>query len=255
MGVKYGRDVLYSLSGLFRKDIALICKRLAAEYDMTERPVDVDCSYVGFKVGKKAQPVSNFLMTWSTYGLQINPVCDGKRPISKQATNKRKADREKHRIEAHCLRHGIVSSNHQLKSNTLTDSERNDIREEIAKMQRSMKSKETQSRNIMEPNFEEKLIDELETTGAHTRNNANGTVSRVMKSEFQADAVIMGRVANRKTLMAITGDADQPLLGGDDFVAIKEFTKDGCMEVVSTSRETIEKLQRYLTEEQLDYEE
>jgi len=222
---------------------------------MAERPIDVDCSYVGFKVGKKAQSVANFLITWSTYGLQMNPVCDGKRPISKQATNKRKADREKHRIEAHCLRHGIVSSNHQLKSNTLTDSERNDIREEIAKMQRSMKSKETQSRNVMEPNFEEKLIEELETTGAHTRNNANGSVSRVMKAEFQADAVIMGRVANRKTLMAITGDADQPLLGGDDFVAVKEFTKDGCMEVVSTSRETIEKLQRYLTEEQSDYEE
>ena len=250
MGVNYGKEVLYSLSGLSRKDIALICRGLAIEHNMTDLSIDVDCSYVGFKVGKNAQSVANFLVKWSMYGLQMNPVCDGKRPISKQATNKRKAEREKCRIKSHCKRLDNISLNSKLLCSELSESQRNDIREQIATNQRTIKSNETQARNVMQPNFEEKLIEELDSTGAHVRNDADGSVTPVMIAEFQADAVIMGRFAAGKTLMAISGDADLPLIEGDDFVEIKEFMKDGSMEIVSTSRKTIEKLQEHLTEAQ-----
>ena len=250
MGVNYGKEVLYSLSGLSRKDIALICRGLAIEHNTTDLSIDVDCSYVGFKVGKNAQSVANFLVKWSMYGLQMNPVCDGKRPVSKQATNKRKAEREKCRIKSHCIRLENISLNDKLLCNELSESQRNDIREQIATNQRTMKSNETQARNVMQPNFEEKLIEELDSTGAHVRNDADGSVTPVMIAEFQADAVIMGRFDAGKTLMAISGDADLPLIEGDDFVEIKEFMKDGSMEIVSTSRKTIEKLQKHLTEAQ-----
>ena len=135
----------------------------------------------------------------------MNPVCDGRvRPISKQATNQRVADREKHRINAHSLRLEIQSLNRKLKFDGLTDSERNDIREDVAKKQTTMKSKETRSQNVIQSNFEEKLVEELETTGAHARNDAGGAVLPVMTAEFQADAVIMGRLNSGDALMALT---------------------------------------------------
>ncbi|KAL9186550.1 hypothetical protein ACHAXT_005788 [Thalassiosira profunda] len=181
----------------------------------------------------------------------MNPVCDGRvRPISKQATNQRVADREKHRINAHSLRLEIQSLNRKLKFDGLTDSERNDIREDVAKKQTTMKSKETRSQNVIQSNFEEKLVEELETTGAHARNDAGGAVLPVMTAEFQADAVIMGRLTSGDALMAVTDDADIPIIAGDGCVAVKGYMTDGSIQLVSTSRETLETMLELLSEAQ-----
>ena len=70
-----------------------------------------------------------------------------------------------------------------------------------------------------------------------------------MKAEFQADSVMMGRVISGVTLMVVTSDADIPIFAGDCCIAIKQFTKDGEIEIVSTSRETLMNLLKFVSEE------
>lgn len=41
-----------------------------------------------------------------------------------------------------------------------------------------------------------------------------------------------------ETLLAITNDSDMPVVGGDSFVALKDYTKNGMLTIVSTSKET-----------------
>lgn len=248
MGVLHGRDVLYSIPKLFMNDIGDICKGLAPQFGMQSPNIVVDVSNVSYKVGKDAQSVSNYLVKCAKIGVEFIPVCDGKRPISKQAKNVRNANREKSRIQSHLLRTEVLTLTHKLKNNSLTDSEKNDIREDVAKKQRSMKSKETQSKNIIQPNFTEKLIEELEQTGAHSRNIAGGSVGKVIVAEFQADAVMMGIVESQKTLMVMTDDADIPIISGDGCIAIKFYTKDGDIELVSTCRGTLDNAYQFLSE-------
>ena len=54
---------------------------------------------------------------------------------------------------------------------------------------------------MIQTNFEENLVEELEATGVCSRNQAGGLVNAVMITEFQADAVIMGQVVSHMTLM------------------------------------------------------
>ena len=241
MGINNGKDVLYSITGLSMSDIGDICKGLAAEASMETPTVDVDCSNVCFKVGKDDSSVSNFLTKYVKNGVCFVPVCDGTRPISKQATNERISKREKSRIKAFHFCRDILALQRRLKHDSLTDSEKHDIREEVAKKQRSMKSNETQSRNVIQQNFEGKLVEELEQTGAHSRNMHGGSVGHVIMSEYQADAVMMGRAVSGETLMVMTSDADTdiPIIAGDCCVAIKEFTKVGAIKIVSTSNQTL----------------
>ena len=75
MGVKYGKDVLYSVTGLYMKDIGVMLKGLAREANMQTPTIDVDCSNVCFKVGNKdAQSVANFLIKWSQIGAKVTPM-------------------------------------------------------------------------------------------------------------------------------------------------------------------------------------
>ena len=95
MGVNYAAQCLYSLPKLDRGDIVDILHGLAREQGEDLLTIDVDCSNVCFKVGKSVHGLANHLMTWARAGLRLVLICDGKeRPISKQATNKRHADRE-----------------------------------------------------------------------------------------------------------------------------------------------------------------
>jgi hypothetical protein len=79
-------------------DVAEIMRRLANEngtaaMDLT---INVDCSNVCFVVGKSVQALASFLMKWTNVGFHDVPKGDGKqRPISKQATNKHRAERER----------------------------------------------------------------------------------------------------------------------------------------------------------------
>lgn len=152
---------------------------------MAAPTVDVDCSSVCFKVGRNAQSFANFLTKWASHGIHMKPVCDGKvQPISKHATNERKTNWEKNCTKAHHLRIEILALSHRLKTDGLTDTDRISIQEEIATKQGSMKPSKTQSRNVIQTKFEEKLVEELEVMGAHARNQAGGLVNDVMIAEF-----------------------------------------------------------------------
>ena len=105
MGVNHGAKVLNSVRGLLIRHAVIILRGIARERGMMIPTIDVDCSNVCFKVGKSVQSLASFLMRWATPGLCVIPSCDGKvRPTSKQATNQRKANRDKNRIKASVLR-------------------------------------------------------------------------------------------------------------------------------------------------------
>lgn len=58
---------------------------------------------------------------------------------------------------------------------------------------------------------------------------------------------MVGRAANKESVMMITSDSDMVILAGDDSCALKSFTRDGTLEIVSTSEATIKKLMSYLS--------
>ena len=86
----------------------------------------------------------------------------------------------------------------------------------------------------------------MEYCSAHTKNNVRGFVAKVRTAEFQADAVMMGRVVAMSTVMVMTSDADIPVLSGDNCIAIKDFTKESNIQIASTSREIIKNAMRFL---------
>ena len=48
--------------------------------------------------------------------------------------------------------------------------------------------------------------------------------------------------------MVESSEADIPLICGDNCIALKEFTRDGALELVSTSLETLSKAFRHLSD-------
>ena len=125
---------------------------------------------------------------------------------------------------------------------------RSELLTEIATLEKECRTAEAASSNVVSGTLNAELIVELEQTGAHLRNDARGFVHHVMTAEFQADSLIMGRVINGSTLMVQTSDSDIPAISSDDCIAIKDFTKEGQMQIVSTSEQTIKKAMTYLSE-------
>jgi hypothetical protein len=74
-----------------------------------------------------------------------------------------------------------------------------------------------------------------------------------MTAEFQADSLIMGRLINGLTLMVQTSDSDIPAISSDDCIAIKDFSKEGQMQIVSMAEQTIKKAMAYLLEGSRDH--
>ena len=62
MGVKSGSQVLYSIIGLQRGDVADIAHGLARDRNMESLTIDVDCSNICFKVGKSVHTLATFLI-------------------------------------------------------------------------------------------------------------------------------------------------------------------------------------------------
>jgi len=47
----------------------------------------------------------------------------------------------------------------------------------------------------------------------------------------------------------LTNDSDMPIFGSNDLIAMKDYTKDGKMTLVSTCKATLENALRYLPEQ------
>ena len=86
------------------------------------------------------------LLRIAATGIIMVPVCDGPiRPISKQATNKRIADKELSRIKAYHCRAKILELKNRLIQESLNQNQRDAIAGEIRKLDAQMKRNETKS--------------------------------------------------------------------------------------------------------------
>ena len=148
MGVKNGAKTLHSISCLTLADITQICKGLAAEQKILPRIV-ADCSNLLFIFSKCTSAVSavaSHLSRIAATGIIMVPVCDGPiRPISKQATNKRIADKELSRIKAYHCRAKILELKNRLIQESLNQNQRDATAGEIRKLDAQMKRNETKS--------------------------------------------------------------------------------------------------------------
>lgn len=185
MGVKNGAKTLHSISGLTLADVAQMCKGLAAEQQILPRIV-ADCSNLLFVFSKCTSAVSavaGHLSRIASTGVVMVPVCDGPiRPISKQATNKRIADKELSRIKAYHCRAKIAELRNRLIQESLNQEERDAISGEIRKLGGQMKRNETQSHCRMPKDFAGDLEYELSHSNAHIvdEESAGGYVEHVV---------------------------------------------------------------------------
>ena len=252
MGVKNGSKTLHSVTGLTLADVAQMCKGLAAEQQILPRIV-ADCSNLLFVFSKCTSVVSavaGHLSRISATGVVMVPICDGPiQPISKQATNKRIADKELSRIKAYHCRAKVVELKNRLVQESLNQEERDAITGKIRKFDTQMKRNETQSQCCMPNNFASELEYELNHSNAHAvdEESAGGYVDHVVIAEFQADSYMAAQIIDRAAVMVMTKDSDIPIIAGDCCISIKSFTK-GKFEIVCTSEATLNHALSYLSE-------
>ena len=154
MGVKNAHLTFYSIKNLKKSEIATICHGLAQEQNIDHPSIDVDCSNVAFKCGRNARSLSKFLNDLANMGVKVVPICDAKtRPICKQASNERQANRKKSHIKSFILRQDIKQSQVQIES--LTGEERLKMSKNVAKLIRECKAAERAFSNSIPINFPE----------------------------------------------------------------------------------------------------
>lgn len=99
-------------------------------------------------------------------------------------------------------------------------------------------------------NFVADLDHKLEQARAYEIDGASagGYVEKVVVSEFQADAYMVGQIASGFAVMALPQDTDIPFLAGDCCISINVFTK-GTYSTVSMSAKAIKKVIRLLPDD------
>ena len=239
MGVEGGSNTLHSLKGLSLSELGAICRGLAAALGIEMPRIVVDCNNLGYVFSKASSTVAsivNHLMKCANTGVAMEPVCDGDvRPVCKQATNIRVANKEKNRIHAFLLRKEIRKAKQRLIFDKLDQNERAIIQNDITKKEAQLKKKETQASSKLPKNFVSELQRELFESGAASVIPATGGyVADVVVASFQADSYMCSKIINQEAIMAMTRDADIPILCGDCCIAIKGFTK-GSFEIVCVS--------------------
>ena len=149
-------------------------------------------------------------MQWALYGVIVVPICDGDtRPISKIASHKNRATREKNKTKAIISRQKLNELNCRLNSEGLTASERSAATTERKTLEGQIKRAETQSTNPGPVNFCMLLERELVRLSAHKPSGEyGGYVSKVKTAEFQADGVIAGRYLSGLSDLLVSTDAD-----------------------------------------------
>ena len=253
MGLSGGSHSLFSLKNLSKADIGYICKGLAAEF-ASERPIIVvDVSNVirvaAAKTRNKVLTLTSFLAKWADCGVDVVPDCDGDVcPVSKQATNDRRAKQDRSRVKAFVLKQELAHLRCQLRESRLTAEERTQLLNNIKSKERSMKTCESQSQSATLHSLAEELEHEVNCQGLHNTNDAGGKVCSVVKAEFEAGAYMMGRVVDNRSVVVMSEDSDILAVAGDCCVSIKTFTGKS-YEIVCTSLATIEKVKTYLRQE------
>jgi hypothetical protein len=141
-------------------------------------------------------------------GVIVVPVCNGPtRPTAKQATNVQIAQQEKTQIAPLQLQSKIWKIKDKLADNNNEEIKNNvslrvALKKELLSAEKRVKHKETQSRDIIPPNFNVALVEKLHSCNAHTINgeSAGGYVDQVVVAEFQADSCMTGMLLNNDAL-------------------------------------------------------
>lgn len=204
---------------------------------------------VGRKSGDVAVNVANHLVDMAHRGMIVIPICDGaSRPISKQSSNKSRATRVKNKNDAIINRQLLRDINKQLEE-CGNETERIKLSDTRKKIERKIKSAETQSINVVPPQFDSILQDVLNKQSAHTPNEVGGGyVSRVHTAEFQADSLMCGIYLSKGCQLIESNDADYVIFLGDNCIAIKEYTNSRVI-LSSTSKATLEDAVSCLSDE------
>lgn len=249
MGVNDGAKVLHSITDLSLSDVAAMCRGIAVERGVDKPRVVADCNNIVYVFSKSSSiilSVANHLMKWASTGIVMVPVCDGIRPVCKQATNQRIAASEKNRIKSFVLRKQIREAKERLIREKFNQGKRTALSKEISKMQRGCKSCETKSTVKIPNDYAVGLKDELFNCGGHTAiPSTGGYVEEVVVSTFQADSHMAKQIIDNKAVMAMTTDSDIPIICGDCCIAIKSFTK-GAFTVVSVSERTLKQAMKHI---------
>ena len=241
-----GKKVLYSLNLGTRANVATVAaslRRFDSASSEGDRPiVYVDSNNVINVMSRKASdPVAhtaNFLKEWAQEGLIIVPVCDGPRPQSKQQTNKSRAVRQKCNHDSFLLRQQLRIISDQLKNGCPDADTRTRLEDEQIKMGKAINRAETQSMNVVPPNFPTILEEELKKILAHEEQKGGGYVTPVVTAEFEADALIKGAFQKKEFQLVMSNDADYPVDLGDNCFAIKEFGHKNLV-ITSTCKESL----------------
>ncbi len=249
MGIKNASTTLHSITNLTLANVGHKCRRLAEMKGISPRIV-ADCSNLIYIFKGSYIPVVQSLVNhfskFITAGVIVVPVCDGLvRPTAKQATNVQIAQQEKTRIAALQLQSKIWEIKNKLAGNNNEEIKKNvllcvALEKELLSAEKRVKRKETQSKDIIPPNFNVALVDKLHSHKAHTINgeSAGIYVDQVVVAEFQADSCMTGMLLNNDAIMSMTKDTDIPILAGDCCMVINEFTKNKD-QIISTSESTL----------------
>jgi len=210
------------------------------------------CHVVACKSEIKSAAVAEFYKQWSTCGIKVVLIVDGDvRPTCKQASSERIAERDRNRIHAFLLMKEVNKLKSDIAQGLVGSDELPNLHDKITKLEKESRSKLTQSEDLMPADFVEALEEALVNDVEGKVNNSGGFVASVLKAKFQVDAAIIGRFLNKETLMALTNDSDMPIVAGDDFIAIKEYAKEGKITIVSTSKATLTKALQFVGNESL----
>ena len=264
MGASNGADTLYHLKDLTRADIAAIVRGLYGEMkelpgcNMSMPTIDGDsnniCLTIARKSDTKSASVASFFNDWAHCGIKVVPIVDGDvRPVCKQATIERKGKREMVRIEGFTDMKDANKIKSDIAQGLVPSDQLNEKNKMLSKLEKSSRNKLSASEDLMPIDFAEALEDMLvNDINARIPNDSGGFVSSVLKAKFQADAVIIQRYLNMEIVMALTRDSDMPIIAGDGFLAVKEYTKSENMTIVCTCKATLERAMKYLPEESND---
>ena len=194
------------------------------------------------KSRNSASAIAKFLHQSSVSSFIMSPICDGDaRPVAKQATNDHRADRERQKHKAIKSRNTLRSLNRELNCSQLSPDDRSALITRRGKLERGIKTSETQSSAAVPTNFPALLQQELDKFrgGSGATSAAGGSVGRVQTALSQADALIIGRYFRAKCQLLLSTDVDFIVFGGDKCILVAVFTK-GQWTIKSTSKSTIE---------------
>lgn len=182
-----GNRMTYAATALSRQDAVVVGARRMLENPQPGQQIGhpmiaVDCNNVINIVGRNSidvvSGVAAFLVGWALYGAVILPICDGRnRPKSKQASNKNRANRERNKARAIVGRQELRGTINQLENEPMDARGREKLVTKRSKLERDIKTAETQSINVVPPNFPELLEDELIRIGAHNNYCKDGQIS------------------------------------------------------------------------------